>query len=138
MALRVKNIIGPFKRAATHTHPVGVGTDATPHAHEFDVKLTFQSKNNKGIALVYSPVTQKEIEDCLDGFFKGNFSGITCEEMCQSLFKTVHEMSERIKAKHSLIHDYELAGVSATVVYDGTLDHPTGPVEYVVERGPEP
>lgn len=136
MGLQVKNIIGPFRRAATHTHPAGVGTDPTPHAHEFDLKLTFRSKNEKGIALVYSPITQKEIEDCLNSFFQGDFSGITCEEMCQSLFQTVLEMSERIKAKHNLIHDCKLKAVSATVVYDGTLDHPTGPVEYVVEMEP--
>jgi hypothetical protein len=131
-----RNIIGPFKRAATHTHPLNVGTNPQPHSHDFDVKLTFEAANDKGVSLVYSPATQADLETALDDFFKGDFSGITCEEMCIALFNRVQEVAEAIKAKHKLTYDFKLHAVSARVVYDGTLDHPTGPVEYVVSRAP--
>lgn len=131
-----ENIIGPFKRAATHTHPLNVGTDPKPHSHDFDIKLTFRSANDRGISLVYSPATQRDLETALDEFFTGDFSGVTCEEMTTRLFNRIQDVAEAIKEKHRLEFDYSLQAVSARVVYDGSLDHPIGPVDYVVSRAP--
>lgn len=114
-----------------HTHTPDIGSDETLHSHDVELTFLIANDNVENVPIVLlSGKMHERLQAVAHDFFgqEGYFSRVTMEGASKQLFDAVLETIPELERENA--YDY-LHGIGIRVIYDGSLDHPSYPVEFL-------